>query len=98
MKSNTRKKFSSRYVIKMSEFLENYVLPYGEYNPDCENIDYYSIMDLNLPNIKRIPNHLINEQDLLKGNILLVEAGTKSSGRSVCAYVRPSLVKKGRMK
>ena len=93
-----RKKVPSRYVIKMSEFLENYVLPDGEYNPDCENIDHYSITELNLPNIKRIPNYLINENDLLTGDIILVEAGTKNSGRSVCAYIRPSLVKKERMK
>lgn len=91
-----RKKIPSKYIIKMSEFLKNYVL-LDEYNENCERLNHLDISELNLPNIKRIPNSIVNEEDVLNGTIILVEAKTKS-GNSVCAYIRPSLVKEGRKK
>ena len=92
-----RKKFPSKYIIRMPEFLKNYVL-LDEYNENCDKLNHLDVTEMDLPNIKRIPNNLVSEEDVLNGTVLLVEAKSKNSGSCICAYIRPSLVKKGRMK
>lgn len=90
----------SYLAITMKEFLENYV------NIDniltSEIIDklaqskatHYDLTQLGIPYIKRIPYEEVNPDDILMGNVILVNDFKGSNKRPrVAPYVRPSLLK-----
>ena len=84
-----RKRFSEYRVISMQEFIENYLMVYN----NIDNINHYDITDLNLDGVKRIPNDIVSDEDIMTGRVILVEAsGSKHHGKMVCAYLRPDIV------
>ena len=93
------KYFSKEYIISMEEFLKNYVL-LDEYDRKLHrHLNHYDITELEIPYIKRIPLKVVSEEEVLSGNILLVESsGFKGKGTMVCAYKRPCLLMKGMKK
>ena len=86
-----KNKFSSYKTISMKEFIENYLNI--DNNEDIENINHYDITDLNIEGVTRVPNHIVTEDDLKTGRIILVEStGSKHRGKMICAYLRPNIV------
>ena len=79
--------------ISIEEFIFKY-LKVENYSEELfNNINHYDLMELNIPGVKRVPNDLVTNEDLLCGRVLLVEAkGFKHKGKMICAYIRPDIV------
>lgn len=87
-------------AITMKEFLEYYAnLDNNLTSEIIEKLEeakatHYDITLLGIPYIKRIPYEEVNQDDLLMGNIILVNDFKGNSRKTrIAPYIRPSLLK-----
>ena len=57
---------------------------------ELEKMNHWDLSDLEFPLIKRVPDESVKREDILNGNVILVQTtGLKHKGSVVCAYKRP---------
>lgn len=90
----------SYLAITMKEFLENYVnldeiLTREIINKLAKSkATHYDLTVLGIPYVKRIPYEQVKQEDILMGNVVLVNDFRGSNRRPrVAPYIRPSLLK-----
>lgn len=86
--------------ISMAEFLLNYADLDGNLlfeqvlEMEKDRLSHQDITKLGIPYIKRVPNNIVTEEDLLSGDIIIVYDFTSTKNNKKRApYKRPMLVK-----